>query len=99
MALDRKKGPTAFALSRQKLPALKRDAGFDPKSALRGAYTVQDASGGTPDVVIVATGSEVHLATGARERLEKAGIKTRVVSAPCVERFNEQDAAYKSALL
>ncbi len=99
MALERKNGPTAFALSRQKVPTLKRDPGFDPKSVLRGAYVLQEASGGKPDVVIFATGSEVHLATGARERLEKVGIKARVVSAPCLERFAEQDAAYKKSVL
>jgi transketolase len=98
-AIARTNGPTAFALSRQKLPTLVRDAGFDPKSALRGAYVVNDASGGKPDVVIVATGSEVHLATGARERLEKVGIKTRVVSALCLERFAEQDEAYRKSVL
>ena len=99
IALDRKKGPTAFALSRQKLPNLKRDAGFDPKTALKGVYVVADATGGAPDVVIVATDSEVQLAVGARERLEKAGVKTRVVSALSVERFHEQDAAYQRSVL
>jgi len=99
IALSRKKAPTAFALTRQKVPALKRDDGWDPKNALRGAYIAQEASGGKPDVVLIATGSEVQLAVGARERLEKAGKKVRVVSAPCLEVFEQQDAAYRDAVI
>jgi transketolase len=99
IAMSRKNAPTAFALTRQKLPAVKRDASFDPKSVLRGAYIAQDAPGGKPDVVIIATGSEVQLAIGARERLEKAGKKVRVVSAPCLEVFEKQDAAYRDSVI
>jgi transketolase len=99
IALSRRKAPTAFALTRQKVPAIKRDSGWDPKSALRGAYVAQEASGGKPDLVIVATGSEVQLAVGARERLEKAGKKVRVVSAPCLEVFEREDAAYRDAVI
>jgi transketolase len=99
IALSRKKAPTAFALTRQKVPTVKRDAGFDPKSVLRGAYVAQEATGGKPDVVLIATGSEVQLAVGARERLEKAGKKVRVVSAPCLEVFEQQDAAYRDAVI
>ncbi len=99
IAMGRKDAPTAFALTRQKVPTVKRDAGFDPKSVLKGAYVAQDATGGKPDVVIVATGSEVQLAVGARERLEAAGKKVRVVSAPCLEVFAQQDAAYRDAVI
>ncbi len=99
IALSRKKSPTAFALTRQKVPALKRDEGWDPKNALRGAYIAQEATGGKPDVILIATGSEVQLAVGARERLEKAGKKVRVVSAPCLEVFEQQDAAYREAVI
>jgi transketolase len=100
MALNRKKAPTAFALTRQKLPAVKRDANFDPKNVLKGAYIAQEATGGgAPDVVFIATGSEMQLAVGARERLEKAGKKVRVVSAPCLDIFEEQDAAYQASVL
>jgi transketolase len=99
MALTRKDAPTAFALTRQKLPAVKHDAGFDPKNVLKGAYIAQEATGGKPDIVIIATGSEVQLAVGARERLEKNGKKVRVVSAPCLEVFEKQDAAYRDAVL
>lgn len=99
MALGRTDGPTAFALTRQKVPNLERDAGFDPRQILRGAYVLREATGGKPDVVLIATGSEVHLAVAAREPLEKAGRHVRVVSAPCLERFERQDAAYRAAVL
>ena len=99
IAMTRAHGPTAFALTRQKLPAVKRDASFDPKDALKGAYIAQDATGGKPEVVIIATGSEVQLAVGARERLEKAGKKVRVVSAPCLEVFAQQEASYRDRVL
>jgi transketolase len=99
IALQRRNGPTAFALSRQKLPAIKRDASFDPKSALKGAYTAQEATGGAPDIVIIASGSELQLAVGARERLEKNGKKVRVVSALSLEVFAQQDAAYRDGVL
>ncbi|HWL84571.1 MAG TPA: transketolase, partial [Polyangiaceae bacterium] len=99
LALERRNGPTAFSLTRQKLPKIARDAGFDPKSVFHGLYTAKEASGGKPDLILVASGSELHLATGARERLEKAGRKVRVVSAFCLEQFEKQDAAYREALL
>jgi transketolase len=99
IALARQKGPTAFALSRQKLPKIERDKGFDPKVMLRGAYVVREAQGGKPDVVIVATGSELHLATGAQAALEKTGKKVRVVSALCLETFAQQDGAYRESVL
>lgn len=99
IGLSRHKGPTVFALSRQKVPAIKRDANFDPNNVLKGAYVAQEAAGGTPDLVIIATGSEVQLAIGAKERLEKAGKKVRVVSAPCLEIFAAQDEAYKNSVL
>ena len=95
IALERRHGPTAFALTRQKLPKIARDAGFDPRDALRGAYVVQEASGGKPDAVIVATGSELQLAVGARAKLAAEGKRVRVVSALSLERFAEQDAAWR----
>jgi transketolase len=97
IALAHKKGPTAFALSRQKLPAIKRDDGFDPKNALRGLYTVSDAK--DPEIVILASGSELQLAVGAKAKLEAEGKRVRVVSALCVELFEKQDAAYKESVL
>jgi transketolase len=99
LALTRKDAPTAFALTRQKLPVLARPEGFDPKTMLRGAYVLAEATGGAPDLVLIATGSEVGLAVGAREALEKKGKKVRVVSAPCLEVFDAQDAAYRASVL
>lgn len=97
-ALGRKNGPTAFALSRQKLPNLPRPAGFDPKSMLKGAYVIAEAEG-TPTVVIVATGSEVEVAVAAKKVLDGKGERVRVVSMPCVSAFQRQDPAYRESLL
>jgi transketolase len=65
----------------------------------KGAYTLIDASNSKPELILIATGSEVQLAVEAREKLEAEGIKTRVVSAPCVEWFDEQSAEYKESVL
>jgi transketolase len=99
LALGYRTGPTAFALSRQKLPNIQRDAGFDPNDALRGTYIAQEAPGGQPDLIIIATGSELHLAVGAKAKLDAEGKKVRVVSAMCLEAFDEQDAAYRERVL
>jgi transketolase len=99
MALERKDGPTVFALSRQTIPNLPREAGFAPELMMRGAYVLAEARGGDPEVVIVASGSEVHVAVGAKERLEKGGTRVRVVSAPCLERFARQGQAYFEEVL
>ncbi len=97
-ALNRRTGPTAFALSRQKLPNVPRAAGFDPKDMLRGAYTLADAAG-APTLVLIATGSEVEVALGAKKLLEAEGDRVRVVSAPCLEQFRREDAAYRDSVL
>ncbi len=99
LALERKNGPTAFALTRQKVPTLKRESGFDPKAILRGAYIVADASNGKPDLVVIGTGSEAQLAQAARTALEAEGHRVRFVSAPCLEAFSAQDAAYRDSVL
>ncbi len=99
IAMQTRKGPTAFALTRQKLPRIDRGAGFDPKTALRGTYVAQEATGGKPDAILIATGSELHLAVGARAKLEAEGKKVRVVSAFCLEQFARQDAAYREQVL
>ncbi|WP_372722167.1 transketolase [Immundisolibacter sp.] len=90
-------GPTALALSRQKLPHQTREAG-QLAAISRGGYVLADADGEV-DVIFVATGSEVALAMAARERLASEGIGARVVSMPCLERFAAQDAAYRDAVL
>jgi transketolase len=97
LALQRLDGPSVLALSRQKLPFLRKDDGFENLSA-RGAYTLIE-SDGKPDVVIIATGSEVSLAAEAAATLAAEGIAARVVSAPCLDIFAEQDAAYRDEIL
>jgi transketolase len=97
-ALRRRHGPTAFALSRQKLANLPRPDGWDPKVMLRGAYTIADASG-EPTIVIIATGSEVELAVAAKKILDAEGERVRVVSAPCLEQFRREDPAYRDSVL
>jgi transketolase len=100
-ALERRDGPTALILSRQKLPIVAGTTEKARDGVARGGYVVRDASGdaGRPDLVIVATGSELGLAAGAADALEAEGIRTRVVSLPCWERFEAQDAAYRESVL
>jgi transketolase len=96
-ALRRTKGPTALALSRQKLPALPRPAGVDISAIARGGYVLED--GPANALTFVATGSEVALALEAARRLAAAGTPARVVSMPCVERFAAQEASWRDAVL
>ncbi len=97
-ALQRTQGPTALALSRQKLPNVPRPAGFDPKELLRGAYTIADADG-APTLILIATGSEVSVALGAKKLLDAEGERVRVVSAPCLEQFRRENEAYRKSVL
>ncbi len=99
IAMARKGGPTAFILSRQKVPSVQRDAQFDPRSVLRGAYIAQEAAGARPDLVIIATGSELQLAIAAKKALELDGRHVRVVSAPCLEQFASEPIEYRNAVL
>ncbi|WP_442873947.1 transketolase [Actinomycetospora sp. NBC_00405] len=89
--LDNPTGPAGLALTRQNLPILE---GTDADGVARGGYTLQDASGGQPQLVLIATGSEVQLAVEARKVFEDEGVPTRVVSMPCVEWFQAQDRSY-----
>ncbi|WP_458040607.1 MULTISPECIES: transketolase [Bacteria] len=99
--LRRHDGPTGIALTRQNVPVFPRgDAGFATVDGVaKGAYTLIDAPNGAPDVILVATGSEVQLAVAARATLADEGIGARVVSAPSLEWFAEQDAAYRESVL
>jgi transketolase len=98
-AVDRTDGPTVMLLTRQKVPNLARPAGFDPELMRRGAYVFDDADGGKPDAVIIATGSELSLAAGAKPILEGKGKKVRVVSGLCWDQFERQDDAYRASVL
>jgi transketolase len=102
VAILRNRRPAGLALSRQPLPVVPRggaDGAARTSGVAKGAYVLYDSSTSTPDVILVATGSEVQLAVAARETLEKAGIGTRVVSMPCREWFEEQTAAYREKVL
>jgi len=91
--------PAVLILSRQALPTLDR-AVFAPASGVaRGGYVLAEADGGTPDVILLATGSEVHLALAAREELQAGGIGARVVSMPCWDRFDRQPQGYRDEVL
>jgi transketolase len=98
-ALEQTTTPVAFALSRQGLPVWNPSA--VPDDAIhRGAYVLRDSfKDGDPDLILIGTGSEVHICTEAADLLEADGIATRVVSAPCLERFAEQDDDYRDSIL
>jgi transketolase len=96
-ALARRDGPTVLALSRQNLPVLERPAGFDPARILDGAYVLSDSP--NPDLVLIATGSEVALALDTKKILEGKGRRVRVVSAPCLEAFEQLPASAQEAVL
>jgi transketolase len=96
MALERKDGPSAIVLSRQKLPPIERPGRIGERELRRGGYLV--AGDDTPQAIVAATGSELHLAIGAREALAQRGLKLNVVSIPCVEIFGAQEASYRSGI-
>ena len=98
-AMSRTGGPTMLVLSRQKLPILDRSGLAPAAGALRGAYVLAREGGNAPDAVLIASGSEVHIALEARGLLAAAGIDARVVSMPSWEIFREQDAAYRDEVL
>jgi transketolase len=93
--------PAGIALSRQNLPVFPRgEAGFaDTSNVHRGGYVLLDTEGGLPDVVLVATGSELQLAVAARAALAEDGVRARVVSMPCREWFDEQETAYRETVI
>lgn len=90
--------PTGLLLSRQNLPVIDRTTHAPADGVARGAYIIKEASD-KARVILIATGSELSLALAAHQALEGAGIATRVVSAPCLEWFNEQPESYRSSIL
>jgi transketolase len=98
MVLEHPRRAALMALSRQPMPLLRKDADGENRSA-RGAYVLLDAEGGPRRMTLLATGSELHLAVQARDILQKDGVPTAVVSMPCRLLFEEQDAAYRRAVL
>jgi len=98
-ALESKRTPVALVLSRQKLPVLAGTKEHARVGVQRGAYVLADATGGAPQVILIATGSEVQLAVDAQKQLAAAGVRARVVSMPCCELFRSQDALYRESVL
>ncbi|MHA6668140.1 transketolase [Homoserinimonas sp. A447] len=104
--LERRGGPAGLALTRQNIPVFERgddvasgDTLASAKHVVKGAYVLAEAPGGSPDVIFIATGSEVQVAIEARELLKADGINARVVSAPSLEWFEEQSADYRESVL
>ncbi len=97
-AIVRKDGPSCLVFSRQNLAHNARSA-EQVKLIERGGYVLAEAEGGTPDVILIGTGSEVELAIKAKAELDAAGIKARVVSMPSTDVFERQDAAYRESVL
>ncbi len=98
--LEREDHPAGLCLTRQNLPVLDRGAGLaSAEGVARGGYVLADAADGAPEVILIATGSEVQIALAARNLLQDGGTPARVVSMPCVEWFDEQDDSYRQQVL
>jgi transketolase len=91
-------GPTLFALTRQTVPHLDRTRAKEPGIA-RGAYILSEADGGSPEVILIGSGSEVALCVKAQEKLKGHGVHARVVSMPCWNLFVDQTEAYRESVL
>jgi transketolase len=99
VAVDRTHQPVAMVLTRQNVPILDRSKYASAEGVRRGGYVLADPAGGDPEVILIATGSEVALAVAAHEELGAEGVRSRVVSLPCWELFERQGAAYKEEVL
>jgi transketolase len=99
LALTQRSGPIALVLSRQGLPHLDRSRGTAADGVRRGAYVLREPEGGPPELVLIGSGSEVHLLVEASERLAGEGVKVRVVSFPSWELFEAQPAEYRDQVL
>jgi transketolase len=98
-ALTRSDGPSVMVLTRQSLPTIERSKFSSASGCAKGAYIIKKESSGSPDVILIATGSEVYPTLLASEILEEKGISVRVVSAPSLEIFEKQDKDYQDAVL
>jgi transketolase len=98
-ALSRTGGPTALALTRQKLPVLDRTRYTSAEGLLKGGYVLADLGAGTPQLILIASGSEVSLIEAAGRALADEGVAVRLVSFPSWELFLEQDPAYRDSVL
>jgi transketolase len=91
--------PVALILTRQAIPTFDRTKYASPAGLSRGAYVLADAEDGNPEVILLSTGSEVHLCIDAHEQLKSEGIKTRVVSMPSWELFEQENHDYRNSVL
>ena len=98
-AMLRYEGPAAIVLTRQNVPTVDRSVLSPAEGALRGGYVLREANGGTPEVILIATGSEVSIALEAADALEAKGRRVRVVSMPCTEIFDAQQSEYREEVL
>jgi transketolase len=98
-AIDRTHQPVALILTRQNVPVFDRSKYGSAEGLRRGAYVLADPEGGDPELILIATGSEVALALAAHEELLADGVRSRVVSMPCCELFDRQDDAYRDQVL
>jgi transketolase len=99
VALTHQHGPVALVLTRQNLPIFDRTQMAAADGLERGAYILLEAEGQSPDIILIASGSEVSLAVEARQQLAQQGIGARVVSMPCWELFEQQPRTYREAVL
>jgi transketolase len=98
-AIDRRHQPVALVLTRQDVPVFDRSKYASAEGLRRGAYVLADPEDGDPEVILIATGSEVALAVSAHEELIADGVRSRVVSMPCCELFDRQDPEYRAQVL
>lgn len=98
-AIELDNAPSLMVLTRQNLPTLDRSIYAPASNSARGAYILKEAKSGSPDLILMATGSEVQIVIDAAEILEDKGVSTRVVSMPCIDLFEEQDNDYKEKVL
>lgn len=98
-AIQKTDGPSVMVFTRQNLPTLDRSVYASASHTEKGAYILKEAGNGTPDLILMATGSEVEIIVKAAQQLEEKGVATRVVSMPCIDLFEEQDDSYKETVL
>jgi transketolase len=99
LAVERRKGPIALVLTRQKVPVLDRTRYASADQLQKGAYILAETQGKSPELIVIATGSEVHPALEAYKILESEGIAVRIVSMPSWELFERESAEYRAAVL
>jgi transketolase len=99
VAIQHTHGPSTLVFSRQPMPTIDRTKYAAPSGVAKGGYVLADADGGKPEVILMGTGTELQHCVAAHEKLKAEGIKARVVSMPCWEIFDQQDAAYKESVL